>query len=273
MTDTTKLAVVTGAASGIGRALARRLDADGWRLALTDVNAPGLEETRGMLRGEASLHTFDVADREAVHEFADELHERHQHVDLVVNNAGVDLAQSLADVSYEDFEWIFGINFWGVVHGTRAFLPRMLERHSGTIVNVSSVFGIVGWPMHGTYCAAKFAVRGFTETLRHELVGTGVRAVTVHPGGIKTNIVRNSRYHRDHGGAGKDKAVEIFDKIARTSAEEAADVIVDGVRKGKQRILIGADARVIDSVQRLAPEDYFGVMSRFAPRRRSKPKG
>jgi NADP-dependent 3-hydroxy acid dehydrogenase YdfG len=269
MVRAAQVAVVTGAGSGIGRALAQVLDARGHQLVLCDVNASALEETKTLLSRPASSHLVDVADRAAVYAFAESTISEQGQVDLVINNAGVDLAQSLSTVSQEDFEWIFNINFWGVVHGTKAFLAPMLARGSGVVVNVSSVFGLIGWPMHGTYCASKFAVRGFTETLRHELVGTGVRAVCVHPGGIKTNIIKNSRFRSDAGVANKDDAAAFFDRIARTSSLEAAEVIVRGVETGKQRILIGADAHLIDQVQRTLPESHYRVFSKFTPSKAS----
>ena len=255
-----KVAVVTGAGSGIGRALAKALSAKGYRLALCDIDAKGLEATA---EGTGALtQVLDVSKREAVEAFAKAALERFGHVDVVFNNAGVDVAHSVADVSYEDFEWLFGINFWGVVYGTKAFLPSMIARGSGAIVNISSVFGLVGWPNHGTYCAAKFAVRGFTEALRHELRGTGVRSVCVHPGGIKTNIVRNSRYLKDHDGKiQREGAIALFDLIARTSPELAAKTIIKGLERGSSRILIGPDAAAIDFVHRLFPARYTGVFA------------
>jgi NAD(P)-dependent dehydrogenase (short-subunit alcohol dehydrogenase family) len=260
MTD--KVAVVTGAASGIGRALAQQLGAKGWKLALCDIDAKGLAETAQPLG--AMTRALDVSKREAVEAFAAAVLEKHGHVDLVVNNAGVDLAETIADVSYADFEWLFGINFWGVVYGTKAFLPAMLKRGSGAIVNVSSVFGLVGWPSHGTYSAAKFAVRGFTEALRHELDGTGVRSICVHPGGIRTNIVRNGRFFKDaEGSATKEASVAMFDGLARTTADKAAQTILRGVERGSRRILIGPDASAIDFIVRLLPRRHFGVFRAF----------
>ena len=256
--ETTKVAVVTGAGSGIGRALAGALHAQGYQLALCDIDPKGLEATAAGI--EALTQVFDVANRDAVEAFARATLERFGHVDLVFNNAGVDVAHSVAEVSYADFEWLFGINFWGVVYGTKAFLPSMMSRGSGAIVNISSVFGLVGWPNHATYSAAKFAVRGFTEALRHELRGTGVRSVCVHPGGIKTNIVRNSRYFKDHDGkVPRERAVELFDQIAKTSPEQAAKTILRGLERGSSRILIGADAVGISLVHRLLPMRYFSV--------------
>jgi NADP-dependent 3-hydroxy acid dehydrogenase YdfG len=255
---TQKVAVVTGAGSGIGRALAGALRAKGYQLALCDIDPKGLEATAA---GTGALtQVFDVANRGAVEAFARATLERFGHVDLVFNNAGVDVAHPVAEVSYADFEWLFGINFWGVVYGTKAFLPSMLARGSGAIINISSVFGLVGWPNHGTYSAAKFAVRGFTEALRHELRGTKVRSICVHPGGIKTNIVRNSRYFKDHDGKiQRDGAAELFEKIARTTPEQAANTILRGIERGSTRILIGGDAVGISLVSRLLPMRYFGV--------------
>ncbi len=253
-----KVAVVTGAASGVGRALAGALRAQGYQLALCDLDAAGLEATAAGTG--AFTRVLDVANRVAVESFAAATIERFGHVDLVFNNAGVDLAQPIAEVSYADFEWLFGVNFWGVVYGTKAFLPSMLARGRGAIVNISSVFGLVGWPNHGTYSAAKFAVRGFTEALRHELRGSGVRSICVHPGGIKTNIVRNSRYFKDHGGKiAREGAADLFDRLAKTSPEAAARTILRGVDRGSSRILIGGDAAGIDLVHRLLPMRYFSV--------------
>ena len=261
-----KVAVITGAGSGIGRALAQLLAGRGFKLALNDWNAAALEETKKSVGVEVEAHAFDVSKREAMHEFAQKVLARFGRADWVVNNAGVDLAQSVNDVSYEDFEWIMGVNFWGVVHGTKAFLPTLLKQNSGAVVNVSSVMGLVGYQMHGTYCASKFAVRGFTESLRYELRGTGVLAACVHPGGIKTNIVRNSRFRADVGEINHDEAVNFFARIARTTAEEAAETIANGVEAKKVRILIGADAVAIDTAQRLLPASYQGFFDTVGPR-------
>jgi NAD(P)-dependent dehydrogenase (short-subunit alcohol dehydrogenase family) len=167
----------------------------------------------------------------------------------------------------EDDEWVNEINFGGVVNGIRAFLPILLRQDSGVIVNTSSVFGLIGWPYQSAYCASKFAVRGFTESLRHELRGTGVRAVAVHPGGIKTNIMRNARYHADpmQRDMSHDDSVAQFEAIARTTPERAAEIIHGGVKAGKSRILVGPDAHFFDVLVRLAPTRYFDVLSRLEP--------
>jgi NAD(P)-dependent dehydrogenase (short-subunit alcohol dehydrogenase family) len=264
--------VVTGAGSGIGRALAVQLAEAGARLAIADISEEGLAKTVTLLpeRADVLSQVLDVADRVGVHAFGDAVRERFGDVDLVVNNAGVDVSDTTASTSYDDLDWIMGINFWGVVHGTKAFLPSMLVRGSGTIVNVSSVFGIVAWPSHGGYCASKFAVRGYTESLRHELRGSGVTAICVHPGGVRTNIVRSSRFRVDDAGRTDREAMAAdFEKLVRTTPEQAAATILKAVRTGNERCLIGPDARLFSAVQRLFPGGYrrfFTIGQRLARR-------
>jgi NAD(P)-dependent dehydrogenase (short-subunit alcohol dehydrogenase family) len=270
-----RVSVITGAASGIGRGLALELAARGSDLALCDVNEAGLAETARMAEAQGSRVTrkvVDVSDRSAVYTFADEVLTDHGRVDAIVNNAGVTVTDTVAEITYDDLEWIMGINFWGVVYGTKAFLPHLLERGDGWIVNVSSVFGIIAVPSQSAYNATKFAVRGFTESLRQELDGTGVTASCVHPGGIKTNIVRGSRFRRTHDGRDidKDTQVEEFDQIARTTPEEAGRVIAEGMERRAPRILIGHDARVIDAVQRVAPVRYTGLFKALSERLRKE---
>ena len=256
-------AVVTGAASGIGRALAVRLSGFGCPVAIVDANEAGLEETAASLPGPSLVRPLDVRDRQGHLAFAAEVREwAPAPIGAVFNNAGVALASTVADASVEDDEWLHSINFEGVVHGVRAFLPILVEQDSGAIVNTSSVFGLAGIPGQSAYCAAKFAVRGFTESLRHELRGTGVRAITIHPGGVKTNIARNARMHSDPMGLGrsKDEMADEFEALVRTSPERAAEVIHKGVDAGKARILIGPDARVFDWLTRLTPTHYYTVL-------------
>ena len=262
-----KVAVITGAGSGIGRALARDLAAAGARLALSDVNQVGLQETAdslGLGGDRLITEAFDVADRDAFYAFAERVTGHFGAAHLVFNNAGVALGATVEDMSYEDFEWLMGINFWGVVHGTKAFLPHLKAAGDGHIVNVSSVFGLIGVPTQSAYNASKFAVRGFTEALRQELEMEGgrVSCTSVHPGGIKTNIARNARM-----GAGVekitgdvDKARRDFEKMFRTTPEEASQTILKGVKGNKRRVLIGSDARAIDSMQRLMPTAYQRIM-------------
>ena len=257
-----KVAVVTGAGSGIGRALAQLLAQKGCRLALADIDEASLKQTANELSAEVITQKLDVANRAAVYAFADTVKQHFGSAHVVVNNAGVALTQSVNEMSWEDFEWLMGINFWGVTYGTKAFLPTLLAQNEGTIVNLSSVFGIIAVPTQSAYNAAKFAVRGFTEALRHELKDTQVRAISVHPGGIRTNIVRASRFYRDpFGQTDKNRIVERFEKMARTTPEKAAATIVRAIEKGSPRVLIGADAHLIDQIQRMMPESYNVVMN------------
>ncbi len=261
-----RVAVVTGAASGIGRALAHELAAAGCELAISDIDEAGLAETRAAVEARGVRVTsarLDVADRAAFHAYADAVVAEHGRADVVVNNAGVALSSLIEHMEYDDFDWLMGINFWGVVHGTKAFLPHMRRAGRGHIVNVSSVFGIIGIPTQAAYNAAKFAVRGFTESLREELdlEPCGVSCTCVHPGGIRTNITRSQRMgkmgvlSRSH----EDMVTE-FDQIARTTPETAAKAIVAGIRGNKRRVLIGLDAHLIDVMQRLLPTSYQRII-------------
>jgi NAD(P)-dependent dehydrogenase (short-subunit alcohol dehydrogenase family) len=261
-----KIAVVTGAGSGIGRALAHQLAAKGCKVAIADINEANLQETAAGLTTEVFSQKLDVADREAVYAFAQAVQQKFGTVHVVVNNAGVAVSETIADLEYKDFEWLMNINFWGVVYGTKAFLPMLTAQNEGRIVNVSSVFGIIAVPAQGAYNAAKFAVRGFTECLRHELEGSGshVKSICVHPGGIKTNIVRNARTFKSFDGeTDKQKMVRQFDAGAQTTPEKAAATIIDGIEKGKPRVLIGSDAHAIDWIQRLMPVRYWKVLGRI----------
>ncbi|ALG09158.1 SDR family NAD(P)-dependent oxidoreductase [Kibdelosporangium phytohabitans] len=268
--------MITGAASGIGRALAQRLSRLGSPVAIADVNETELEKTAASLSGQVLTRVLDVSDAADQLRFADEVREwLPGPLAAVFNNAGVNVSTSVLDTVVEDDAWLHDINFHGVVNGTRAFLPILVAQNSGVIVNTSSVFGLVGIPNQSAYCAAKFAVRGFTDSLRQELRGTGVRAVTVHPGGIQTNIVRNGRYRKDPEGRGrtKDQMADQFDAIAMTSPDKAAQVIQHGVERGKARILIGPDAYVFDALARIAPTHYYSVMLWLQSGLRSRQKG
>lgn len=266
-----KVLAVTGASSGIGRGLALALGSRGAHLALADVDADGLVESAERASaagaGKVTRHTLDVADRAAVHAFAEDVVRDHGHVDGIVNNAGVALTATVESLSYDDLEWIMGINFWGVVHGTKAFLPHLKSRPAAWIVNVSSIFGIIGVPSQAAYNATKFAVRGFTEALRQELHGTGVVASCVHPGGIRTNIARRGRYGHTHDGMSADEAIQTFEqKLARTSADDAGRIIAEGMEARSHRIMVGADARVIDAIQRALPVRYADAARVLAKR-------
>lgn len=260
-----KLAVITGAASGIGRATAIELARRSVRVAVTDVNRDGLAETEALIKaagGEVTNYLLDVADRDAFHAFAQEIEETQGGADIVINNAGVAQIARVEDLTYDDFEWVMNIDFWGMVYGTKAFLPQLQAKGSGHIVNVSSLFGLLAVPSQAAYNSAKFAIRGFTEALRHEMRGTEIRISCVHPGGIKTNIVRNARFLQSTQATEREEAVTGFDRIARTTPERAGIVIVDGIEKNRERILIGMDAKIIDVLQRLMPASYGKLLFR-----------
>jgi NAD(P)-dependent dehydrogenase (short-subunit alcohol dehydrogenase family) len=266
-------AVVTGAASGIGRALAVELASRGANLALSDVNDVGLADTVSMCEkaasgsGKARGYRLDVADRQAFLAHADEVMAEFGRVDMVFNNAGVSVTATVEEIKWEDFDWLMGINFWGVVHGTKAFLPHLVASGDGYLVNISSVFGFIGVPSQSAYNAAKFAVRGFTEALREEMVmeKKPVTVCCVHPGGIRTNIARNGRATALNE-VEKEKMAADFDRIARTTPEKAARTILRGMERRKPRILIGADAYAIQAMERLLGARYENLLARAARR-------
>ncbi|MBJ7518180.1 MAG: SDR family oxidoreductase [Solirubrobacteraceae bacterium] len=263
-----KTAVITGAGSGIGRAFAQRLARHGCPVALIDWNEEGLEETASTIDGPVLTRKVDVRDRQAQMVFAAEVAEwAPQPIGVVFNNAGVTATQTIAEAAVEDDEWVLQVNLDGVIHGIRSFLPILLKQNSGVIVNTSSVFGLMGFPGQSAYCASKFAVRGYTESLRHELRGTGVRAIAVHPGGIKTNILANARFHSDPTGEGQshEDAAAAFQKLAMTTPEKAAKIIHKGIERGQARIRVGGDAVAIDWLTRAAPSRYYDVIDRLMP--------
>lgn len=260
-----KIVVVTGAGSGIGRALALQLAAQGAQLALCDVNETNLQKTVDI----AAAHgvkvysaTVDVSKRESVQTFADNVARALGNASVIINNAGVALSQNVEAMNRQDFEWVLNINFWGVVNGCEAFLPQLRQQKDAHIVNISSIFGIIGVPSQSAYNASKFAVKGFTEALRQELNGSNIHVTCVHPGGIKTNIARNARVHNDMFGRAADvkKLAADFDRLAATTAEEAARQIVRAIERNQKRLLIGTDAKVLDTVQRLLPNHYDTVL-------------
>lgn len=261
------VAVITGAASGIGRALAVRFAEDGVAgVAISDINKEGLDETAEMIAKlgvPVSAHVVDVSKLDQVRGFADEIIARHGRVTHLINNAGVGLVGTFDQLSIEDFEWLMGVNFWGVVYGCKIFLPILLQEEKAHIVNISSVFGLIAPPEQTAYCASKFAVRGFTESLRHELAETNVSVACVHPGGIKTNIIRNARVGEDAKEEWKTQGTELFEKITRTTPEEAAEVIIKGINSGNPRILIGQDAKDISKISRLFPKKYLKILERL----------
>ena len=258
-----KVAVITGAASGIGRALALRLARERCDLALADIDAGRLSATAAEARklgAAVSLHGVDVANRGAMAAFRDAVLKEHGRAELLVNNAGVALMGNVAQVSIEDIEWLIGVNFWGVVHGVKLFLPILQRQSEAHIVNLSSIFGIIAPPGQASYCASKFAVRGFTEALRHELAGSSVKVSTVHPGGIRTPIAANARAAAGIDNAERAEAIAHFDKLARTLPDQAADRILRGILRDEPRILIGGDARLLDRLQRLFPTRYWQIL-------------
>lgn len=266
-----RVAAITGAGSGIGRALARALAQRGSHLALVDVDDSGLAETVTQCEGlgvKVTAQHLDVADRDDVYSWADRVVADHGKVNLDINNAGVALAATVESMSYEDFEWLMNINFWGVVYGSKAFLPHLKRSGEGHIVNLSSVFGLISVPSQSAYNAAKFAVRGFSDSLRMELdiEDSNVSVTTIHPGGIKTNILRNARMDasvRD-AAANPEKAVREFERAFITSPEKAAEQILTAVRRDRRRALIGPDAKAIDLVSRLPAMLYQSTLTRAA---------
>ena len=260
------VAVVTGAGSGIGRALAQQLSAACSALAIADINEKSLAETAASLNGKAAIstHVVDVSKEEAVKSFAEAVLARHGRVTLLVNNAGVALHGTFEEISLDDLRWVMDINYWGVVYGVKYFLPILKREPRAHIVNLSSVFGLIAPTGQIAYSSSKFAVRGFTEVLRHEFEGTSVFVSCVHPGGIHTPIAKNARLGAKASQSKKDEAAALFDKITPTSPEAAAARILKGVEKKEPRILIGRDARQIDIVQRLRPATYWKMMAKRA---------
>jgi short-subunit dehydrogenase len=260
-----RVAAITGASSGIGRALALELAARQCHLALSsNSNQAALAETAELCRQHGVKVTttkVDVANREQVHAWAAEVVQQHGKVNLVLNNAGVAHAGTIDATGYDDYEWVMNINFWGVVYGTKAFLPHLEAAGEGHVVNVSSIFGLFAQPGMSAYNSSKFAVRAFTESLRQELDMTqnGVSATCVHPGGVRTNIAASGRVSASVSqltGGDAESGRQDFEKLFRTTAEEAAQAILKGVQKNARRVLIGADARAADSMQRLLPGLY-----------------
>lgn len=263
------VAVVTGAGSGIGQQLSYQLGGRGAKLAISDINPENLEETRSVLQSrgvEVFAQVLDVADQQAVFDHAAQCEEVFGQVNLVVNNAGVALgAGPLWETPIDEFKWLMGINFNGVLSGTKAFLPILMKADWGHVVNISSIFGIIGVPEQNAYNASKFAVRGMTEALRQELklADSTVSCTSVHPGGIRTNIARNAKVVDREGMDSQElarEAADNFDKFARTTPEQAAAAIIRAVEKDKARLLIGWDAKILDWTQRLMPVSYAKVV-------------
>ncbi|HEY0889146.1 MAG TPA: SDR family NAD(P)-dependent oxidoreductase [Nocardioides sp.] len=260
-----KVVVITGAGSGIGRALAVEAAREGSLLAISDVNEAGLAETVELVKqagsGEVKADRLDVADRAAFESYAAGVVEHFGRVNVVINNAGVALSGRVEDLEFDDIDWIIGINWWGVVHGTKFFLPHLIASGDGHIVNISSLFGLVSMPDQAFYNASKYAVRGFTEALREEMLidkhKVGVTAV--HPGGIKTSVARSARYSAKDDAA---KTARFFDeKLAKMSPEKAAQIIVKGIHKNQARVLVGLDAHVIHNFGKFTGSYYQDIVA------------
>jgi short-subunit dehydrogenase len=261
-----RVAVITGAGSGIGRALAGALAEKGCHLALVDWNRASLEEVATALRPSGrrvSTHVVDVSKREAMAELAREVISLHEECHVLVNNAGVAIDGRIEDVSLDDFEWIVGVNFWGVVHGCKFFLPHLRKVDEAHVVNVSSVFGLIGVPRNGPYCATKFAVRGFSEALWTELRDTRIGVTCVHPGGVRTNIMQSARL-RDEGE--RAALVREFGQVARMSPEVAAARIVTAIERNAPRLRLGPETFLMDWLKRIAPVGTQRLVNRITRR-------
>jgi len=276
-----RTAVITGSASGIGRAIAVSLARRGCSLALADVNDAGLSETARMAQlahrdptnqtaprtaPRISQHHLDVADRGAVAALPQTVSAAHPGVDILVNNAGVAIGGTFEAVSEEDFEWLFEINFWGVVRMTRAFLPLLRKSDDARVVNLSSIYGLISPPGETAYSASKFAVRGFSNSLRHELAGSKVGVTVVHPGGVATSIADSARVPKDMPPEEVAHRKALAKKVLRMPPAAAGEIIVQGIERRSARVLVGNDAKFLAFLERLAPISYWKIFSRLIPR-------
>ena len=276
-----RTAVITGAASGIGRGIAVSLARRGCHLALADLNNAGLAETARMAQlarmdpmNQAppqstlriSQHHLDVADRSAVAAFPAAVLAAHPGVDILVNNAGVAVGGTFEAVSEEDFEWLFEINFWGLVRMTRAFLPLLRKSDDARVVNLSSIYGIISPPAETAYSASKFAVRGFSHSLRHELANSNIGVTVVHPGGVATSIADNARVPKDMPPAEVARRRALAKKALTMPPATAGEIIVQGIERRSARVLVGNDAKFLALLERLAPVSYWKIFARFIPK-------
>ena len=276
-----RTAVITGAASGIGRGIAVSLARRGCHLALADLNNAGLAETARMAQParmdpmnqappqsalRISQHHLDVADRSAVAAFPAAVLAAHPGVDILVNNAGVAVGGTFEAVSEEDFEWLFEINFWGLVRMTRAFLPLLRKSDDARVVNLSSIYGIISPPAETAYSASKFAVRGFSHSLRHELANSNIGVTVVHPGGVATSIADNARVPKDMPPAEVARRRALAKKALTMPPATAGEIIVQGIERRSARVLVGNDAKFLALLERLAPVSYWKIFARFIPK-------
>ena len=260
--------VITGAASGIGRALALRLAREPIAgIAVSDVNADGLAETEKLMGSpnlKVTTHRVNVADVAEMRRFAEEVVQSHGRVTHIINNAGVALGGTVKEVSLDDVRWLMDINFWGVIYGTKIFLPYLEREKSAHIVNFSSLFGLIAPPGQAAYAASKFAVRGFSESLRHELEGTNISVSVVHPGGVKTNIANNAKIGASVTLTEKEleeRKRKFNENLSRTAPEQAAEIVVRGIKKRMPRIIVGTDARLLGLIGRFFPRRYFSIIN------------
>lgn len=256
-----QVAVITGAASGIGKSIALQLAAQGCNLALADRDIDGLEQLKIEIlemQVDCYIAQLDVADNQAQICFANDVFAHFGRVDMLFNNAGVSLIDSVENQSIDDFQWLMNINFWGVVYGTNAFLVHLKSSPKAHIVNVSSLFGLLSLPLQSAYNSSKFAVRGFTEALKMEMAGTNVHVHCVHPGGIKTNITNSAKIATKL--VPKSQILSDFEKQAKTTSEQAATIILEGLEQNKRRILVGKDAKILDKISRWFPSSYEKIL-------------
>lgn len=264
-----RVAVITGAGGGIGRAIALSLARRGCHLALADINGASAEQTAseaGQFGVRATFHQLDVASREAVRALPQQVVQAHGNIDLLINNAGVALGGTFEQVTEEDFDWLMEINFNGVVRMTRAFLPLLKQGGDTRIVNLSSLYGLVSPPGQAAYSASKFAVRGFSNALRHELEGSNVSVTVVHPGGVATSIAASARIAANAAGADAERGRKVMQRLLRMPPEEAGEIIVRGIERRKARILVGNDAKFVALLERLAPVAYWNLLKKTIPR-------
>tara|TARA_B100001964_G_C14260972_1_gene615502 strand:+ start:4980 stop:5825 length:846 start_codon:yes stop_codon:yes gene_type:complete len=263
-----KVAAITGAGSGMGRALAEALASRHCHVAISDIDPQALAETHERInsiqKANVSSHELDVADRQQVEQFASDVVNEHGKVNMVFNNAGVSVTDTAENMPYEDFEWLMNINFWGVIYGCKSFLPHFHEVEEAHIINTSSIFGIVAVPSQSAYNASKFAVRGYSYAMRQELLDSHIGVSCVQPGGIKTNIIKSSRYTTaDNTAATKEEFISRFNEFAGLTSEQAAEQIRRGVLANKARILVGRDAKTAAIVERIAPTGYQTLLSKL----------
>ena len=265
-----KVAAITGAGSGMGRALAEVLARRDCHLAISDINSAALKETQARIESSASVsvscHELDVSDRQQVEQFAADVVDRHGQVNMIFNNAGVSVTDTAEHMAYEDFEWMMSINFWGVVYGSKSFLPYFKEMDEAHIINTSSIFGVIAVPSQSAYNASKFAVRGYTYAMRQELLESNIGVSCVQPGGVKTNIIRSSRYvATDNEAPTKEEFISQFEEMAGLTSAQAAEQILRGVLANKAQILVGRDAKTIALVERIAPTGYQKLLAWILP--------